>query len=145
MKIEKGVICLEHNIIPHQTSGNYDLIEGISAPGIPGPPPHYHSAYHEMFIVTEGELEFLINGKMVTVKEGESIDIPAHTLHTFKNQGTQDCRYLNIHSPKGFSGLFETFGIDVTEENAFEKSVAPEVINSVLQRAPDFDMHIVLN
>lgn len=79
------------------------------------------------------------------MKEGESIDIPAHTLHTFKNQGTQDCRYLNIHSPKGFSGLFETFGIDVTEENAFEKSVAPEVINSVLQRAPDFDMHIVLN
>ncbi|ACT93153.1 cupin domain-containing protein [Dyadobacter fermentans] len=145
MKVEKEVICLGHRIIPHQTSGSYDLIEGISAPGVPGPPPHYHSKYHEVFVVTEGALEFLIDGNPVTVKAGESIDIPANTLHTFTNQGESNCRYLNIHSPKGFLGLFETFGVDASEQHAFEKSVAPDVISRVLQRATDFDMHIIVS
>lgn len=145
MKSNKELICLGHRVIIHETTGNYDLVEGISAPGVPGPPPHYHGGYHELFMVTEGEMEFMIGGRVVTVKAGMSIDIPAHTLHTFNNTGSVDCRYMNIHSPKGFQALFETFGVDASEDNAFKKSVAEPVLSKVAQQAVDFDMHIVMD
>ncbi len=144
MKPNKELVCMGHQIILHETSGDYDLMEGISAPGVPGPPPHYHQGYHELFMVIEGEMEFLIGDKAITVKAGSSIDIPANTLHTFKNAGNENCRFMNVHSPKGFMSLFETFGIDAKEENAFEKSVAPQLLGNLAQQSASYDMHIVM-
>lgn len=144
MENKKELICFGHRFIIHETTGNYDLMEVITTPGRPGPPPHHHSGHHELFMVMEGEMEFMIDGKSVKVTAGSSIDIPANTLHTFNNSGSVECRFMNLHSPKGFQTLFETFGIDASEENAFEKSVAQPIISSLIQQAPDFDMHIAM-
>ncbi len=132
-----------HKILVHKASGNYDLVEGITAPNLPGPPPHYHTGYHELFIVLEGKMEFIIDGKSVMAEAGESVDLPPHALHTFRNAADMPCRWVNIHSPKGFLSFFEAFGINTNEENAFEKSVEDQLINGILEKAAAYDMNIV--
>ena len=133
---------LGHKVTPHETTGNYDLMMGETPAGVPGPPPHLHNSFKESFLIIEGEMEFMVNGAVSTVKAGRSVDIPPNTLHTFANKSNNPCKWVNIHSPKGFREFFEQMGVPESEENAVEKSVAPEIINKVITTAAEFDMII---
>lgn len=133
---------LGHKVTQHQTTGDYDLMIAETPPQVPGPPPHLHNSLKESFLIVEGEMEFFVDGNVSIVKAGESVDIPPKTLHTFSNKSDKPCKWVNIHSPKGFSSFFEQMGIPEDEANAVEKSVAPEVINKVMATAADFDMII---
>ncbi len=142
MKINNTKWVLGHKITTHDTTGDYDLMVAETPPRVQGPPPHLHQTFKESFLIVEGEMEFFVNGKTMVVKAGESVDIPSQTLHTFSNKSDKPCKWINIHSPKGFRSFFERVGIPATEENAVEKSVAPEVINQVVASAAEFDMII---
>ena len=136
------LICLGHTLTLHAPTGDYDLLEGVTLPQVPGPPPHHHAHYHELFYVVDGQLEFLVDGQPVLVQAGESINLPPHTVHTFHNAGAEPCRWMNVHSPKGFRAFFEEFGVDAAQEGAFAASVDELVITQVLNRAASFDMHL---
>lgn len=144
MKKNSNLWVLGHKISPVKVSGNYDMVIGETAPNIPGPPPHFHSELNELFMVLEGEMEFLINGALKKVRQGESVDLPPNVVHTFKNAGTSTCKWINIHSPKGFLSFFEEMGIPESESEAMKKSVDESIINKVMQTAADYDMHIKL-
>lgn len=142
MKTE--LFCLGHHITAHNPSGNFDLVEGVTDPNVLGPPPHHHTGYNELFFVLEGKMEFMVDGKLVVVEPGESIDLPQNTLHIFKTIGTTPCRWLNMHSLEGFLSFLEECGVNANEENEFEKSVDQSVINNVIQQAASYDMHILM-
>lgn len=133
---------LGHKVTPHDTTGNYDLALGETPPGVPGPPPHLHHNLEESFLITEGEMEFMIDGEIRVVKAGESVNLPPNTLHTFKNSGSSTCKWVNVHSPKGFRAFFEKLGVDSTTENAQQNSVTPQIIEEVLKTAASYDMQI---
>ena len=133
-----------HKFIPHLTSGDFDMAVFETPGGTDGPPPHLHHSYQETFLILEGELEFFINGEVMTVKAGESVDVTPGTLHTFSNRGSKLCKWVNIHSPKGFYKFFEEVGVPVEEEDAKLKSVQPNIIEKVIKRASEFDMTISL-
>ena len=142
MQPNKTKWVLGHKVTPHDTSGDYDLMMAETPPHVPGPPPHLHHSYKESFLIVEGEMEFFVNGETKILRAGESIDIPPGTLHTFGNKSDQVCKWVNIHSPKGFRDFFETLGVDEDQQNAVEQSIAPEVIQRVIQTAADYDMII---
>ncbi len=50
-----------------------------------GPPLHLHPKQQETYEVLEGEAEFILGNKKIVVRQGETIDIPFNTPHTFKN------------------------------------------------------------
>lgn len=131
-----------HKIQPQTVTGDYDMITGVTPSHTPGPPPHQHHKFHEVFLVTEGEMEFVVNGSPVLVKKGESVDLPPQTVHTFSNNSDQPCQWVNIHSPKGFLKFFDDFGVSDTEENAAEKSTDQAFIQKLMQTAADYDMEI---
>ncbi len=133
---------LGHKVTPHETTGDFDLMVAETPPKVPGPPPHFHNSFKESFLIIEGEMEFIVNGDTTVVKAGESVDIPPKTLHTFANKSDKPCKWVNIHSPKGFRIFFEEIGIPENEENAIEKSIAPEIISKVMATASDYDMII---
>jgi len=133
---------LGHKVTTHDTTGDYDLMIAETPPQVQGPPPHLHKSYKESFLIVEGEMEFFVNGEVKIVKSGESVDIPPNTLHTFSNKSEAVCKWINIHSPKGFRDFFEQMGIPADEEDAIEKSVAPEIVGKVIQTAQDYDMII---
>lgn len=133
---------LGHKVTSHETTGNYDLMVAETPPNVQGPPPHLHNSFKESFLIIEGEMEFMVNGDTTIAKAGESVDIPPKTLHTFANISDKPCKWVNIHSPKGFRSFFEKMGIPETEENAIGKSVSQEIINKVMATAAEFDMII---
>jgi len=141
--MKNELICLGHKIKVLHPSGDFDMVEGTTYPNVPGPPPHFHTGYSESFYVLEGSMEFLVNGQTVFLEEGDAIDLPPNTPHTFKTKGDAPSRWLNIHSPKGFLSFFNEFGIDAGQQNAFEKSVDVNVITAVIDQAASFDMHLV--
>ena len=142
MKATNTKWVLGHKVTPHDTSGDYDLMLAETPPMVQGPPPHMHHSFKESFLIVEGEMEFFVNGEVKTLKAGESIDIPPNTLHTFGNKTNQTCKWVNIHSPKGFRDFFELMGVPESEKNAQDRSVAPEIIQKVISTAGDFDMII---
>lgn len=133
---------LGHKVTFHETTGNFDLMVAETPPNVLGPPPHLHNSFKESFLIIEGEMEFMVNGATTIAKAGESVDIPPKTLHTFANISDKPCKWVNIHSPKGFRSFFEQMGIPETEENAIDKSVSQEIINKVMATAAEFDMII---
>ncbi len=120
------------------------MVIGETPAHVPGPPPHYHNSMSEVFVVMEGEMDFVVNGKPRKVVAGESVDLPPGTLHTFRNNSDAPCKWVNIHSPKGFLKFFDHMGVSAAEENAFEKSVDQEIIQKVIKHAPEYDMIITM-
>ncbi len=135
---------LGHLVTTYPISGDYDLMLAETPAHVPGPPPHLHHSYKEAFLILEGEMEFFIAGETRVVKAGESVDVPPNTLHTFGNKSDQPCKWINIHSPKGFSDFFAEIGIPAEEENAQERSIEPTLIQKVIETAADHDMKIQL-
>lgn len=144
METNQEIWILGHKGKGYPISGDYDLMYFESPPRSQGPPPHVHATYDESFLIVEGEMEFVIDGDVQVLKAGESIDVPKGTLHTFGNASELPCKWINIHSPKGFSEFFDTFGVPDTQEDAVANSLAPECIQQVLQRAGEFDMRLVM-
>jgi len=66
---------------------NGKILEMISnyKPHSKEPPPHYHPAPDEQFLILEGEMCLRMNGKVTTLKQGDSIDIPKNTVHSMWN------------------------------------------------------------
>ena len=135
---------LGHRITPVKVSGNYDMVIGETGPNVPGPPPHYHAKMNEVFMVIDGGMEFMVNGKVTHLKTGDSIDLPFNAVHTFKNVGAVPCKWINIHSPKGFLSFFEDMGISEDETDALLKSVDSKLIERVMKEAVNYDMHITV-
>jgi len=133
---------LGHKVTPYNTTGDYDLMLAETPPHVPGPPPHIHHNYKESFLIVEGEMEFMVNGEVKVLKAGDALDVPPETLHTFNNKNDKPCKWVNIHSPKGFREFFEQMGVPNDTANAQINSVDPAVIQKVIQTAADFDMHI---
>lgn len=52
-------------------------------------PRHTHPG-EEIIYVLEGTLEYEIDGKLVTVKPGDVLFVPAGTIHSAKNVGTSN-------------------------------------------------------
>lgn len=52
-------------------------------------PRHTHPG-EEIIYVLEGSLEYEIDGKLVTVKPGDVLFVPAKTFHSAKNVGTSN-------------------------------------------------------
>ena len=131
-----------HKVTTHYTTGDYDLSIIETPPKTQGPPPHTHQFYKESFVILEGEMEFFINGEIRTLKAGDVLDIPLNTLHTFENKTEKTCKFINIHSPKGFKGFFDEVGVSEEETNSQMASVSPEAVQKVMMSAANFDMHI---
>ncbi|PZD77876.1 cupin domain-containing protein [Mesonia sp. K7] len=133
---------LGHRVTPHNTIGDYDLLTGETPGKTDGPPPHSHQTYKEVFLITEGEMVFIADGKSITLKAGESIDIAPNTVHTFTNKSDKACKWVNIHSPKGFRQFFESLGVPEKIDNAAQLSLAPEIIQKVIETASNYDMYL---
>ncbi|QQS29799.1 MAG: cupin domain-containing protein [Sphingobacteriales bacterium] len=64
-----------------------------------GPPLHFHPNQHETYEVLEGEAEFVLGGEKIIVRQGEKVDIPANTPHTFKNLTGNWLKMKDTHIP----------------------------------------------
>jgi mannose-6-phosphate isomerase-like protein (cupin superfamily) len=133
---------LGHRIRSWQTDDTYGLIEVTSPPKVPGPPPHFHKHEREFFLILKGELDVMADGVWQTMGAGSFVELAPNTVHTFINNTAQDVVWVTGWRPKGVERFFRHFGIPVGEGGARERSVAPEVIQRVVQECGKFGMYV---
>jgi quercetin dioxygenase-like cupin family protein len=77
------------------------LTEAIYAPGDTGPDPHVHHDHVDSFFVIEGQLEWRVGPGLEphTGAAGSFVSVPRDVLHTFRNPGPGEARFLNLHAP----------------------------------------------
>lgn len=92
------------------TKGAYTILEYLMDPGLKGPAPHYHKHTDESFYVIEGKVDFLLNDRIITAQQGDTLFVPRGTVHKFSNHSLREyARVLTIFSPGGFEGYFEEY------------------------------------
>jgi quercetin dioxygenase-like cupin family protein len=72
----------------------------------PSPPPHIHPRHTETFHVLEGEMTFTVDGTDVHAPAGSWAHVPRGTVHTFSFPGSDDVRFLSVHTPSCGWGAF---------------------------------------
>ena len=77
-----------------------------SAPGGPSPPPHLHRRHAESFHVLEGEMAFSLDDSELHAEAGDWVHVAPEAVHTFAFPGSDDVRFLNVHTPSCGFGNF---------------------------------------
>ncbi len=91
---------------PSRGAREVSVIRQRQQPG-GGNPPHTHDR-EEVMLVTEGSVEVLVGDVSVTLNPGDTLVIPAQTLHQLANVGQADAEWLLI-APAGV-GFFHANG-----------------------------------
>lgn len=98
---------LTFRVTAEQTGGDYSLVDYRIGPSFPGPAPHVHETFDEIFFVLEGAPTFLLEGEQITGAPGMAVVIPRGKVHTFGNPGGAPARLLVTSTPAGFERYFK--------------------------------------
>jgi quercetin dioxygenase-like cupin family protein len=122
------------------TNGRFCVIDMHIPPG-GGPPPHRHD-FEETFILLEGEMEATFRGEKLTVRAGDTLNIPANAPHRFHNTSTGNVRMLCICSPAGQEKFFIEVGTPVatrtTPPPMLDEQQEAQFIQKVKSLAPKY-------
>ena len=130
------------------TGGRFCLFD-MHIPPEGGPGPHRHD-FEETFAVLDGEIEATFRGDKLTVRAGETINVPSNAPHQFHNSSSAPARLLCLCSPAGQENFFMEVGVKVetrtsappkldrAEQEAFAKkaaAIAPRYRTEILDHA----------
>jgi len=98
------------------TANKFCLIDMQIPPG-GGPAPHRHN-FEETFSVLEGECVVTFRGKNVTVRAGETANVPANAPHFIHNDSDKPAHVLCTCAPAGQDAFFLAVGTPVPSRNS---------------------------
>jgi quercetin dioxygenase-like cupin family protein len=95
------------------TGGELVEVECIVSPGGAVAGAHVHPEQEERFEVLAGQVGFKAGRSTVIATPGETVVVPAGTVHRFWNAGTMDARFVcQVRPALEFEALIETmFGL----------------------------------
>jgi quercetin dioxygenase-like cupin family protein len=82
------------------------IADVTSAPGGVSPPLHLHERHVESFYVVSGELAFTAGGEELRAAAGSWVQVPPGVAHTFAPVGSEQARFVNVHTPSQGFGDF---------------------------------------
>ncbi len=127
------------------TAGKYTLID-MHVPPEGGPPPHRHD-FEEMFSVLDGEVLATFRGETMTVRAGETINIPANAPHSFTNATGEPARLLCLCAPAGQDEFFTLVGQPVATRTQAPPPLSADEQAAFIQRsqrlAPEFSTELL--
>jgi quercetin dioxygenase-like cupin family protein len=104
---------------PEVTGGAFDVIESLAAPGA-SPLWHIHHREDESFYVLEGRVTYYAGDQVIEAEPGAFVWLPRGVAHTFRVEGTEPARLLEITTSTGLWEFFKEMG-----EQAREHTLPP--------------------
>lgn len=127
------------------TNGRFSVMDMHIPPG-GGPPLHRHD-FEETFIVLEGEIEATFRGRKMSVRAGETINLPANAPHRFQNVSKLPVRMICICSPAGPENYFRELGVPVatrtTPPPTLNEKEEAAFIQKVRALAPEYRTELI--
>lgn len=96
-------------VFGRDTNGTLAVVESIDSSN-GGPPPHIHHREDETFQVLEGEYEFMVAGKTVAAKAGDTLFAPRGIPHTYRCVSANGGKLSVVLTPAGFENFFAEIG-----------------------------------
>ena len=87
------------------TGDRFTLITDVAPPGW-SLPPHRHTAESETITIVSGALWFELDGERRELRAGDTVHVPAGTLHSGGTLGDEPVHRAVIFSPAGMDELF---------------------------------------
>ncbi len=106
-------------LVDAQNSNNTMTLLNAVVPPNSGPPAHLHSDVDELFVVTEGKIEFTVDDKCHEMTSGSCIYVGRNVPHGFINKSDNIAKMLIFYSPAGVENFFFAAGLP------YENDVAP--------------------
>jgi mannose-6-phosphate isomerase-like protein (cupin superfamily) len=129
-------------VTAEDSGGELLRLEAHSPPG-PFEPVHVHPEQVSTAEVLSGSLLFMVKGREVRVNAGERLEIPAHTPHTFRNDGKDVVEWIGEFRPALRSAeFFETFFV-LSQRGELDEGGMPSLLQIAVS-APVFAREIRL-
>ena len=93
-----------------RTGGAFTLIEQLAPPGF-SPPLHVHHVEDEVFYVLDGALRIRCGDRDLHLDAGGSVFLPKDVPHSFRVEGGEPARLLQLTAPGGFDRFVEAAGV----------------------------------
>ncbi len=93
-----------------------------------GPDPHIHLRHSDCFYVIDGQVTFELgaDGHVVRGDPGTFVVVPPNVVHTFRNEGPEPARFLNVHAPScGFHDHLRAMRDGLDEDEPFDQDEPP--------------------
>lgn len=87
--LDDGNLRLEFTTTGEDSQGQLHEMRATYRPGSTLPIAHLHPNQNEHFSVLQGEMWCLVDGVETTLRAGDSIDIPAGSVHQMRNPGPE--------------------------------------------------------
>lgn len=88
-----------------QTGGAFFLAAMTVPPGS-GVPPHIHHREEETFYLQQGTLTIQVGSESLSASAGDLVLLPRDVVHSFRNPGNVDAKFLLLCSPAGLEKFF---------------------------------------
>lgn len=85
-------------VLSSETDYKYTVLDVFHPPSL-GPALHTHPKGSETFIIVEGNYRFIVDGKRVDSKSGDTVFVPKDTAHRFE-VGTEGGHAIVISPPE---------------------------------------------
>jgi mannose-6-phosphate isomerase-like protein (cupin superfamily) len=88
--LDDGSMRLEFTTTGEDSQGRLHEMRATYRPGSALPPAHLHPHQSEHFAVLQGEMWCRVDGRETTLRAGDTLDIPAGSVHQMRNPGAVD-------------------------------------------------------
>jgi quercetin dioxygenase-like cupin family protein len=88
-----------YEVVVPAGAGAKSEVEITLPPASVMPPPHIHPQQEETFTVGDGTLDVMVDRQWRKLLAGESLTIPAGSVHTFRNRSGQNVTFRSEHTP----------------------------------------------
>jgi quercetin dioxygenase-like cupin family protein/catechol 2,3-dioxygenase-like lactoylglutathione lyase family enzyme len=112
-----------------ETGGTFFMAE-VSVPPGGGPPPHVHSREEESFYLMQGALVIQVGEKTLNASPGDFVHLPRGVVHSFRNTGNVDAKFLVVVTPAGLEKFFE----EAVDPAADRPAAPPPATEALLAR-----------
>jgi Cupin domain len=123
-----GAVPTEIHLDSADTAGAFCLLVDHPPAGW-SLPLHLHRGAAETIHIVEGEFEMDVAGRRTRLSAGETLHVPADTLHAGANVGGTQGRRVLIFSPAGMERFFLEAGAPAKSD-----SVNPQAVLSAAER-----------
>lgn len=87
--LDDGNVRLEFTITSEDSQGQLHEMLATYRPDSALPVAHLHPRQSERFTVLQGEMWCLVDGVETTLRAGDTLDIPAGSVHQMRNPGAE--------------------------------------------------------
>lgn len=98
-------------LVDAKNSNNTMTLLNAVVPPNSGPPAHLHSDVDELFVLTEGKIEFMVDDKCHEMTAGSCVFVGANVPHGFINKSDSIAKMLIFYCPAGVENFFLAAGL----------------------------------